>query len=353
MKLILKLGEARWLFGLLLFPLIGFGHHSQFGRYDTEAIKEYEGEITRIQWRNPHVILWLNVTENNGQEVEWQIEARASTTLLRMGITPDLFNVGDRVRVAANPPTGGIKEMWVHNLLTPDGEELLMGRLAEERWSDQLIGSDDFWAETEGSTSSPELGIYRVWSFTRESPYIFPETFASQEFDINSYPMTDVARAALAAFDIATENPTRNCTPKGMPSIMEQPYPMEFIQQSEDIALHIEEYDVVRTIHMSANASAVEQPASPWGYSSGTWDGDTLVVTTTRVDYPYFNQSGIPQSEAVEIVEQFTPSSEGDRLYYKLKVTDPATFTEPVEQEKYWLWRPEETVKRFNCSAGD
>jgi hypothetical protein len=36
-----------------------------------------------------------------------------------------------------------------------------------------------------------------------------------------------------------------------------------------------------------------------------------------------------------------------------LKITDPATFTEPVEQEKYWLWRPEETVQPFNCSADD
>ena len=353
MKLVLKLGTERWLFGLLLFPLISFGHHSQAGRYQTETLLEYEGEIARIQWRNPHVILWLNVTDNDGQEVLWEIEARASSTLLRMGITRDLFNVGDRIRVAANPPTGGVKEMWVHNLLTPNGEELLMGRLAEVRWSDQLIGSDDFWAETEGSTSNPELGIFRVWSFTRESPYIFPATFASQKFDLNSYPMTDAARAALADFDIATENPTRNCTPKGMPSIMEQPYPMEFIQHNDDIDLHIEEYDIVRTIHMDTNSSPEEQPASPWGYSIGRWDGDTLIVTTTRVDYPYFNQSGIPQSEAVEIVEHFTPSSEGDRLYYKLKITDPATFTEPVEQEKYWLWRPEETVQPFDCSAGD
>ena len=78
-----------------------------------------------------------------------------------------------------------------------------------------------------------------------------------------------------------------------------------------------------------------------------------LVVTTTRVDWPYFNQSGILQSEAVEIIEHFTPSSDGSRLYYKLTVTDPAIFTEPVEQEKYWLWRPQEEVQPYNCLVGD
>ena len=88
------------------------------------------------------------------------------------------------------------------------------------------------------------------------------------------------------------------------------------------------------------------------GDSIGHWDGDTLVVTTTRVNWPYYTQAGIPQSEVVEIVEQFTPSSDGSRLDYVLTVTDPVTFTEPVEQEKYWIWRPQETVEPFDCLVG-
>ena len=53
--------------GLLLIPSFGFGHHSQYGRYDTDKISELEGEITRVQWRNPHVVFWLRVTEDDGQ----------------------------------------------------------------------------------------------------------------------------------------------------------------------------------------------------------------------------------------------------------------------------------------------
>ncbi len=354
MKLISKPGRGRWLAGLLLVPLIGFGHHSQFGRYYTDTISELEGEITRVQWRNPHVVFWLSVTGDDGQAVVWEIETTALGTLRRMGVTSDLVSVGDRVRVAGTPPTGEIKEMFAHNLLTPDGTELLMDRRAQVRWTDQSIGSDAFWSESEGDRSSPELGIFRVWSFTFESPVIFPETFSSLsgDFDINSYPMTDSARAALADFNLVEDNPTQNCTPKGMPTIMEQPYPIEFIQQDENIALRIEEYDLVRTIYMGASNSPEEQPASPLGYSVGRWEGDTLIATTTRIDWPYFDQSGIPQSEAVVIVEQFTPSSDGSRLDYKMTVTDPATFTEPVEQEKYWIWRPQETVEPFDCLVG-
>jgi hypothetical protein len=353
MKLIFKVLRGGWLVALMLVPLSVTAHHSQFGRYDTDTISELEGEITRVQWRNPHVIFWLSVTAPDGQAVTWEIETTALGTLRRMGVTSDLVNVGDRVVVAGTPPTGEIKEMFAHNLLTPDGTELLMDRRAQVRWSDQSVGSDDFWSETAGDSSSPELGIFRVWSFTFESPVIFPETFSSVGgFDIYSYPMTDSARAAVAEFDLVADNPTQNCTPKGMPTIMEQPYPIEFVRQDENIVINIEEYDLTRTIHMGASSSTEEQPASPLGYSVGSWDGDTLVVTTTRVNWPYYTQAGIPQSEAVEIVEQFTPSSDGSRLDYVLTVTDPATFTEPVEQEKYWIWRPQETVEPFDCLVG-
>ena len=348
-----SVGTERWLVGLAFLPLIAFPHHSQYGRYDTDTLSELSGEITRVQWRNPHVVFGLRVTGDDGREVDWDIETTASTTLRRMGVTSDLINVGDQVRVAGRPPLGELREMFANNLLTPDGTELLMESRAEARWSDQATGSDVFWAQTEGDPSNPEFGLFRVWSFTRESPFIFPETFNLPDFDINNYPMTYVARAALASFNLATDNPTNNCTPKGMPSIMEQPYPIEFVEQGGNITLRIEEYDTVRQIHMNAGSEQDDRPPSPLGYSVGRWDEDTLVVTTTRVDYPYFSQAGIPQSDAVEIVERFSPTGDGSRLDYTLTVIDPVTFTEPVVQEKYWLWRPEEAVQLFDCSVGD
>ena len=63
--------------------------------------------------------------------------------------------------------------------------------------------------------------------------------------DINAYPLTPAARAQLAEFDRSTDNPTANCVPKGMPTIMEAPYPIEFVRQDGgDILLKLEEYDL-------------------------------------------------------------------------------------------------------------
>ncbi len=85
------------------------------------------------------------------------------------------------------------------------------------------------------------------------------------------------------------------------------------------------------------------------GYSVGRWEGETLVVMTSNVNWPWFDQSGVPQTEAVEFVERFTPSPDGRILTYALTVTDPETFTEPVLLERHWVWEPNEQRRAYNC----
>ena len=75
------------------------------------------------------------------------------------------------------------------------------------------------------------------------------------------------------------------------------------------------------------------------------------MVRTTDADWPYFDQSGVPQSAASEIVERFTPSADGSRLNYTLTVTDPDVFTGPVTLRKYWAWRPGEELLSYDCAG--
>ena len=87
------------------------------------------------------------------------------------------------------------------------------------------------------------------------------------------------------------------------------------------------------------------------GFSAGRWDGETLVVTTNRLSWPYFDQLGIPQSEQSEIVERFTPMPDGSRLDYDLTVTDPENFTKPVVLRNYWIWVPETRRLPYECAG--
>ena len=94
----------------------------------------------------------------------------------------------------------------------------------------------------------------------------------------------------------------QRCEPEGMPRIMRNPPPFEFVDHGSEISLASELYDLVRTIHMSS-APPPDAPASPLGYSTGRWEGDTLIVTTTQINWPYFDNIGTPQSARVAIMK--------------------------------------------------
>jgi hypothetical protein len=333
---------------VLILPFDASAHHSRNGKFDNTVMIELEGEITRLIWKNPHVRFTIRVRSNDGEEELWEIETTSISHLRNQNITKALLAVGDKVKVAGNPSVRGVSAMWVTNVLLTNQQELVIDPKDKPRWTDQILGRSGARFVEEGDASAPELGIYRVWTHTAVVPMLFPST-RDPDFDLSSYPLTDVARLTLAAYDPINDNPTANCRPKGMPIIMEQPYPLEFVAQDPDIVLRLEEYDTTRVIHMTTDATPQGKTPHRLGYSIGRWEDQTLVVTTVGINYGHFNQMGIPLSDDVEIEERFTPSDDGSRMDYKMRITDPATFAEPIELQKYWLYVPGVTVESYGC----
>ena len=307
---------------------------------------EAAGEVVAVSWRNPHAMFQIDVEDPSGNVETWTIEMTSLTNLRRSGLQGQFVNVGDTVRVAGNPARQEANSLYVENLLLANGEEVLLAPRAEPRWQTQVAGRDG--PSGPGDPSAPELGIFRVWSTPQGQPLLLPED-TQPVFDYDRYPLTEAARANVAAFNRVTDSPILNCVSKGMPTIMEQPYPMEFVHSGDDIEMRMEEYDAVRTIHMDPDASFEGQPMNKLGYSIGRWDGNTLIVQTRRSSWPHFDVVGIPLSVDSAMLERFTVSEDGSRLDYSLTVTDPATFTEPVTVIKFWAWYPEMTVEPYEC----
>jgi hypothetical protein len=329
---------------LSFLPSTLIAHHSVDGTYDESKEIEIAGEITAIRWRNPHVSFSVAATNDAGVTEEWNIETSSLSTLRRRGVSQDFMAVGDSVRVfgiaARRDPTG----MHARNLLLPNGAEFLLEDGGTPHWrgiSKSTEGNPNLGRL--GDSSSPELGIFRVWSL--------PTELGGGSLWNSSYPLTESARVSENAFDMLTDNITLNCQPKGMPTIMEQPYPISFEQQGENIILRIEEYDSVRTIHMDSASAATPQDLEParMGYSVGQWEGETLVVTTTNIGWRHFNGRGIPLSEHAQIIERWTASEDGSRLDYSMTTIDPQTFTSPVELKRSRLWYPEAKVSPYQC----
>jgi hypothetical protein len=173
--------------------------------------------------------------------------------------------------------------------------------------------------------ASENLKIFRVWSIAGRTVGVR-----------RHYPYTDSARAAMAAWDPVTA-PIAQCQEPGMPLTMTQPLSLEITDLGGSIKLQTEYFGTVRTIHMDPAADPESQLASHLGYSVGHWEGNTVVVETSRINYPYFNQGGAPMSEDVKVIERFNLSEDQTELAYHLTIIDPLTFTEPATSERLYV----------------
>lgn len=330
---------------MLLLPAVASAHHGIGAQFDRGSTIELEGKVRSVLWRNPHVRITVGVTDDSGREALWVVEALSVSMLRQKGISDVLLTVGDAVRIAGNPSRRGETEIYVTNLLLEDGREALFSDTAAPRWSDDVVGQSGPRYAVAGDPSEPEKGLFRVWSRA-------PGTGLFANFDLDGQPLTGAARAGAATYDPLTDRPAADeCAEAGMPRIVGNPYPREFVDRGNTILMRLEEYDAVRTIRLGGIRPALIGAASPLGYSVGHWEGGTLVVETTNVgerDFPL----GILLGEDLKILEHFTPNEDGSRLDYRMRVTDPTAFLEPVELELFWIYAPSATVQAYECTEG-
>jgi len=86
---------------LLSSPL--FAHHAQAPFFDQSREVEIEGVVTRFDFRNPHPVLYVDVTNDSGEIEEWQIQFGNATGLRRRGWHKDIIAPGEKVRARGHP----------------------------------------------------------------------------------------------------------------------------------------------------------------------------------------------------------------------------------------------------------
>jgi hypothetical protein len=123
-------------------------------------------------------------------------------------------------------------------------------------------------------------------------------------------------------------DPEVKCYLPGLPRATYMPYPFQIVQGGgSDILMAYEYAGASRAIKMGPPE---EPPVDTWmGQSSGRWEGDTLVVDSTGFnDQSWFDRAGNFHSEALHLVERFTPVH-ADLIDYRATIEDPKVFTRP------------------------
>ena len=315
-------------------------HHAVNVAYDTQNLSTVEGEVIDVFWRNPHVVVTIERVLENGEREIWEAESGSTNSLERLGIGREIVQIGDTVALTGALSRRGLTTMAAYTMTLADGTEVpLWPQRAVQIGRDVTPAPISEAARVAGEQEAQ--GIFRIWSRT--------SVVGLQ----SNLPFTETAIAARASFDPLADDPALSCIPPGMPGMMNNPYPIEFVDLGDRILLRLEEWDGERTIHMSAGAPADGQPPSPTGLSVGRWEDNTLVVTTTGINEAFFDDVGSPQSEDVEVVERFMLNETNDRIDYHVTVTDPTTFVDPATLVGAWNWNPGEEIKPFQCALPD
>ena len=329
----------------LLWPVHSFAHHSIAAIYDLSEMRSKQGTITSIRWINPHVRITLETIGDNGELETWELEASATNMLQRAGISRVGLEVGDQITAHGPVARKGRKEMIAAIVDLPDGQRVtIFAPIAAAMGLIESSGVPESSAGFVAARNTGALGrddLFRVWTLREK---------ANVSAIANGYPLTNDALAAIQNYDPISDDPALLCEPPGVPVILDTPFHVAFEMRGNDIEMQYEEWDGRRSIHMGPVRLAADNEPSQMGYSVGHFADGTLTIETRNVAYPFFDDTGTPQSPQSRIVERYSLADENSAINWQATITDPQNFSEPVTIGGSLVWNPEEELKPYNCT---
>ena len=144
---------------------------------------------------------------------------------------------------------------------------------------------------------------------------------------------------------------TANCLPPGMPQIMMQPYPIEFLFNPGLVVVAIETYSQSRHIFTDGRPHPADPDPSFQGDSIGHWEGGTLVVDTVGFSPLTEISLGVPHSDQMRIVERIS-LTDPDHLRIEETITDPKVLARPWTL--VWPYRrSKDDIREFVCEQNN
>ena len=130
--------------------------------------------------------------------------------------------------------------------------------------------------------------------------------------------------------DAGKDNPDAHCLPMGNMQLHNHPQPRKIIQTPHVIVILYEGNAGIRQIFMDGRPLPDNDPQPWWyGYSTGKWDGDTLVVETAGFrDGGWLDINGSPLTDAAKWTERLRRVNYGN-LEIQITVDDPKAYTRP------------------------
>ena len=102
-------------------------HHSFAAEFDANKPVTLNGSVTKVEWQNPHIWVYLDVKDGQGRVEPWQCEGGAPNTLTRNGWSKDTLKFGEQVTIEGALAKDGSKTCNMRVVKLPDGRSVFAG----------------------------------------------------------------------------------------------------------------------------------------------------------------------------------------------------------------------------------
>lgn len=324
-------------------------HHS-FAIYDAENPATLTGTIEQFRWANPHTLIFLRVTNDDGTQTVWELEHAPINMLSRQGWTRTTLVPGDQVSVEMHPlHTGeaGGRFIEFDFLDARQSEDLQFSgaTILNVPRPEPVAMSDAVARDFNGMWFNANGGIHFDTTVRRreQSPPLRPQYMTQWR-----------QRQADADAGRSTLDPTAECLPAGYPRFLSMVFPGEILQAEHQLNWSAEWGDDTLRIYLDGREVPENLTPSYMGFTTGYWEGNTLVAETiglrgdTLVD-----TTAVPHSEELSVtirMSKLTP----DYLEVGITLEDPVVFFEPWSTVKRYARAPAgEFMQEFNCLEGN
>jgi hypothetical protein len=183
-----------------------------------------------------------------------------------------------------------------------------------------------------------------------------PERVPGPELgDFLGLPINDAARLRAAAWDASIQTlPEWQCRPHSADYIWRGPSNLRISKEVDPVSREITAFhaewlrSVDRPVYLDGRAHPPENALHTWaGFSTGKWEGDTLVITTTHLKEGYLRRNGLPRSDKATLSERWIRN--GDFLTVMTIIYDPVYLTEPLVRTTDYELNVNQNIPPYPC----
>lgn len=314
---------------LILASSVATAHHSP-SKYDLGKSAQIVGVVTKYEWKNPHVYIFLEQTEEGGKTVQWEIEGGPPSMMRRMGWSTETLHVGDVLSVTGAPSKKAGDKSLIAVSVKSASNTLFDFALMQRKF------------EAESAEKFPAKDLAGVWLALPTMQIIVESTLPDPS------KLTSRGIQLLSEFD-ETKSPAANCIGQAPPLSMLMPELKQITIGKDTIQLRTEGEDSVRIVHMNVSTHDGAAP-SRLGHSIGQWEGTTLVIDSKQFAHHQLgNGYGVPNTSKKHVIERIVLNPDGVSLTYSFELHDPEILLIPRKGTVRWAFRPDRKFAPEKC----